>query len=256
MGIAFAVILLPACVIYGSQFRTISSWQLVLSLLSGMFLAVHFSAWIYSLEYTSVAISVVLVNTSPLWVGLLAPLVTSDRLSKATTWGLVVSILGLTAFGYGYEQSTTTNNDLLGGALATLGAFGLAGYLLIGRTLGQSLPLGIYVTICYGAAALCLWFGVLTTGQEVTGFSRSTWLCLVGMAVISQVVGHTCNICALKYATASIIALVLLCEPIIASCFAYLLFGEFLSIPQFIGAALILGGIFVAITNGRQNKLR
>ena len=44
-----------------------------LAVLSGLFLAVHFATWISSLEYTSVASSVVFVSTSPLWVALLAP---------------------------------------------------------------------------------------------------------------------------------------------------------------------------------------
>jgi len=60
---------------YRSELGGLRRSQWVLVLLSGTFLAVHFASWITSLEYTSVASSVVLVSTTPLWVALLSPLV-------------------------------------------------------------------------------------------------------------------------------------------------------------------------------------
>src|SRR5699024_3708780 len=54
--------------------------DLWLALLSGFFLALHFAPWITSLEYTTVASSVVLVTTTPLWVALLSPLTLKEPL--------------------------------------------------------------------------------------------------------------------------------------------------------------------------------
>ena len=65
------------------ELRGLSARELTLALISGFFLALHFATWISSLNYTSVANSVVLVNTNPLWVGLLTPLIAKERIKKA-----------------------------------------------------------------------------------------------------------------------------------------------------------------------------
>ena len=47
-----------------------------------MFLAIHFASWITSLEFTSVASSVVLVSTAPLWVAILAPITIREQVGR------------------------------------------------------------------------------------------------------------------------------------------------------------------------------
>jgi drug/metabolite transporter (DMT)-like permease len=61
----------------------LSKPDLKLAVISGFFLALHFATWISSLDYTSVANSVVLVNTNPLWVGLLTPLIAKEKVRRA-----------------------------------------------------------------------------------------------------------------------------------------------------------------------------
>lgn len=69
-----ALILLPFCLARRrDELRSLNSADMRLAALSGMMLALHFATWITSLEYTSVAVSTVLVTTSPLWVALAAP---------------------------------------------------------------------------------------------------------------------------------------------------------------------------------------
>ncbi len=246
MGFAFLVVCVPTLVRQRSELASLSRRDIGLALVSGLFLAVHFATWILSLEMTSVAISVVLVNTAPLWVGLLTPLVTHDRLSRTTIVGIVVSVAGAVAIGWGFHGSSTTSNDLLGGALATAGAFGLAIYLLIGRNLRKRHSLGVYVTVCYGSAAGYLFTIALVTGQPITGFSPATWWNLLALALVSQILGHTTNNWALRFFSASLIAVALLGEPVCASLLAFLLFGEMLTVVQLGGATLILLGIACA----------
>ena len=57
--------------------------ELLLALLSGFFLALHFATWITSLQYTTVASSVVLVSTIPLWVALLSPFTIKEPIKRA-----------------------------------------------------------------------------------------------------------------------------------------------------------------------------
>jgi drug/metabolite transporter (DMT)-like permease len=243
MGIAFVVVLIPTMLRQRHELQALTRRDIGLAATSGLFLAVHFATWIYSLELTSVAISVVMVNTAPLWVGLLTPWVTRERLSPATILGIALSVLGTVAIGWGLEGDGDSTHDLLGGLLATIGALGLAVYLLIGRNLRRRHSLGVYVTLCYGATAVYLGLAALGSGQRVVGFSPSTWWSLFGLALVSQILGHTSNNWALGFFSASMIAVALLGEPICSTLMAYFLFGETLTVIQIGGAALILVGI-------------
>jgi len=97
----FATLLLAPVALtrYRAELRTITHREIILGLLSGLFLAIHFATWITSLEYTSVASSVVFVSTGPLWVALLSPLLLKEHLVRAALFGLALAILGVAIIG-------------------------------------------------------------------------------------------------------------------------------------------------------------
>ena len=218
--------------------------EYVLAMMSGFFLALHFTTWISSLMYTSVANSVVLVNTNPLWVGILAPVISKDRLSRMTKIGIVISVIGGVIIGAG--DFATSGQALWGDFLALLGSICAAVYLLLGRSLRRRLSLLAYVIICYGSAAIILWALVIALGLPVVGFSSGTYAAFGGMALISQIIGHTSYNWALKWFSASLIAVSLLGEPIGATILAYVIFDEGLTWTKFIGGSLILAAIYLA----------
>jgi len=246
MGIAFLVVLVPTLLKCRGELLSLGRGDLVLAVLSGFFLALHFATWISSLAFTSVANSVVLVNTIPLWVGLLTPLVTRERLARATIISIIVSVVGAVVIGLGIESDSQSSRHLLGGALATVGAIGAAAYILIGRNLRRRHSLLVYVTVCYGTAATFLWLAVLVSGQRAVGFSGQTWGCLIALALVSQILGHTTYNWTLRYLSASMIAVSLLAEPIVSTLLAFVLFSESLAALQAGGAGLILAGIYLA----------
>ena len=215
-----------------------------LAFLSGLFLALHFSTWISSLNYTSVANSVVLVNTNPLWVGVLTPVISKDRLTLTSKISIVISVIGGAIIGAG--DFATGGQALWGDFLALLGSICAAMYLLLGRNLRRKLSLLAYVIICYGSAAIILWGLVIALGLQVVGFSSGTYAAFVGMALISQIIGHTSYNWALKWFSASLIAVSLLGEPIGATILAYIIFDESLTWTKFIGGSLILAAIYLA----------
>ena len=218
--------------------------EYALALLSGLFLALHFSTWISSLSYTSVANSVVLVNTNPLWVGVLTPVISKDRLSLKTKVGIVISVIGGAIIGA--EDFATGDQALWGDFLALLGSICAAMYLLLGRNLRRKLSLLAYVIICYGSAAIILWGLVIALGLQITGFSSGTYAAFAGMAFVSQVIGHTSYNWALKWFSASLIAVSLLGEPIGATILAYIIFDERLTWTKLVGGSLILAAIYLA----------
>ena len=224
----------------------------MLALLSGFFLALHFSTWISSLSYTSVANSVVLVNTNPLWVGVLTPVISKDRLTLMTKIGIVISVIGGAIIGAG--DFATGGQALWGDFLALLGSICAAVYLLLGRNLRRKLSLLAYVIICYGSAAIILWVLVIALGLQVVGFSSGTYAAFAGMALISQIIGHTSYNWALKWFSASLIAVSLLGEPIGATILAYIIFAETLTWTKIMGGSLILAAIYLAARGGQVNR--
>lgn len=252
MGIAFVVVLVPTLVSHRSELRSLTYRDAALAATSGLFLAIHFAMWIHSLEITSVAVSVVMVNTTPLWVGLLTPLMAGERLSRGTILGIALSIIGAVVIACGLESNRHLADGLLGGTLATIAAVGLAVYLLIGQNIQRRHSLDVYVTVCYGSAAGYLYLAAIGTGQQITGFSLSTWWYLIGLALVSQILGHTTNNWVLRFVSASMIAVALLGEPVCATLLAYFLFDETLTTGQVGGATLILVGIYLAARGERR----
>ena len=229
------------------EILTLSKRDLKLAVISGFFLAMHFATWISSLDYTSVANSVVLVNTNPLWVGLLTPLIAKEKVRRAALISIVISVIGGAIIGYG--DFATGGKALLGDGLALAGSLCAAVYLLLGRTRRRKLSLLPYIFICYGSAAVILWIIVLSLGLPISGFSGTTVAAFLGMAIVAQIIGHSTYNWALKWLSAGLIAVSLLGEPIGSTILAYFLFDEGLSVYKFVGGGIILSAIYIAASS-------
>jgi len=235
------------------ELMELSGRDLWMAALSGFFLAIHFAAWISSLEYTSVANSVVLVNTNPIWVGILTPFLTHEAIRRSTLIGIGLSVCGAVIIGVG--DIAIGSDALLGDGLALVGSMAMAIYILMGRNLRRKLSITAYVLLCYGSAAVILWGCVLLAGLPVTGFETKTWACFWGLALVSQVVGHSSFNWALRWLSAGVIAVALLGEPVGATILAYVLFGEGLTMFKIVGGVLILSAIYIT-SMGERNRER
>ncbi len=146
----------------------------------------------------------------------------------------------------GYGDFATGGKALLGDALALSGGLCAAIYLLLGRNLRRHLSLLPYIFVCYSSAALILWIIVLSLGLPISGFNTTTLAAFWGMALISQLIGHTSYNWALKWFSAGLIAVSLLGEPIGATILAYIIFDEGLTAFKIIGGVFILSAIYIA----------
>ena len=244
VGLASLILVPIACWKARDEFDSLSSRELGTALLAGVFLALHFAVWIYSLKFTAISNSVVLVNTSPLWVGLLAPLLIGEKIKRMTFLGMLLSIIGCVIIGSG--DFISGGMALRGDLLALTGGVCAAGYLILGKTLRQKLSLLVYISICYASAALILWIAVLALGFRVSGFSNQTFGAIWAMALISQIIGHSSYNWALRYCSATLVALSFLGEPVGSTILAYLMFGETLTFTKIAGGLIIMGGIYLA----------
>ena len=246
LGLA-SLILVPLAVWKArDELRNLSLPEMKLTIFAGFFLALHFASWISSLDYTAIANSVVLVNTIPLWVGLLTPMIAKDRLTRATVISIIVSVIGGAIIGMG--DFATGGQALFGDLLAVIGAICLAVYLLLGRNLRRRLSLLAYVAICYGSAALFLWLAVIALQLPVSGYDTQTVAAFWAMALVSQIIGHSSYNWALKWFSTGFVAVALLGEPIGSTIMAYLIFNEGLTWSKLIGGLFLLSAIYIAAT--------
>jgi len=254
------LVLLPLALRFRRQeLASLRRGELPLALLSGFFLAMHFATWITSLEYTTVASSVVLVSTTPLWVALLAPLTIKEPLSRLVIIGMLLALLGGAIVGIS-DACSWENGGLicpalsefvrgeafLGDLLALAGALTAAGYLLIGRRLRARLSLLSYITLVYGMAAVVLVIIMFAAGYRPLGYQPLTYLWLILLALVPQLIGHTTFNWALGYLSAAYVSITLLAEPIGSTILAYLLLDETPTLVKGFGAILILTGIVIA----------
>ena len=244
MGIAASLILPFAVVKYRDALRAVPARDRLALLLSGIFLGFHFAFWISSLSHTSVASSVLLVSTNPIFVGLAGWLLLREPIGVRLALGTVVSLLGTAIVTF--NDWGQGGHALSGDLLALAGAATVSGYLLIGRRQRQRLGLIPYIAVVYTTAALVLLLLALASGHPFTGYGRETYLLFVLLALGPQLLGHSSFNYALKRVSPAIVALALLAEPIGSSVLAYVILREVPAPALFAGAAVILSGIVVA----------
>jgi len=212
---------------------------------SGILLSLHFALWITSLKYTSVASSVVLVTTHPVFVGIGSWLFLKERLGFNLILGIMFSVLGSGLIGYG--DMTLSEEALMGDGLALLGAITASGYFLVGRKMRKNQDLLSYIFPVYSTAGLALIILSLIFQKSFFGYSSSTYLFLFLLALIPQLIGHTTFNWALKYLPASMVAITILGEPIGSTLLAYFILGEGLTTWKALGGISILAGILIAL---------
>jgi drug/metabolite transporter (DMT)-like permease len=247
-----ALVLIPIALVRSrAELAQLTARSWLLTAAAGAFLALHFATWILSLEYTSVASSVALVTTNPIWIGIASWVLFRERLSGSIVLGIALAMAGsLAIFLADGEDHAAGRAPALGNALALAGSLAICGYLLIGRGLRRAMSLMSYVTIVYATAAICLLVAAMAAGAPLRGFTDSAWLMLLALAIGPQLLGHSSFNWALKYAPATLIAVAILGEPIGSTFLAWLLLDEPVSAAKLAGMALLLAGVFLAMRRG------
>ena len=243
MMLASLVLMPYAC--YEKTWRGWERNELGWPLLSGLFLSLHFAFWIASLKYTSVASSVVLVTTHPIFVGIGGWLFLKERLGLNLIFGIALSVLGSGLISYG--DMSPSKEVLMGDGLALLGAIAASGYLLVGRKMRKDRNLISYILPVYSTAGLILIPLGLIFQKPFFGYSSSTYFYLFLLALVPQLIGHTTFNWALRYLPASVVAITILGEPIGSTILAYFILGEGLTVWKVIGGISIFSGILIAL---------
>jgi len=229
---------------FRAECRDMTRGEAIALVLAGVSLAVHMSTWVASLSLTTVASSVILVQTNPIFVALASRFLLKEHISRLGAAAIALTMLGTIVVSYG--DLAISGSALIGDLLAVAGAIGGSAYILFGRTVRRRLSTIAYVWPCYGIAAVLLLALCLVAGQSLTGYSGATYLVLLGLALVPQVIGHSVFNWALSRFSIILVTLALLGEPIGATILAVLILGETPPATALLGSPLVMLGIYLA----------
>ncbi|GHV49650.1 hypothetical protein FACS1894216_00370 [Synergistales bacterium] len=245
IGIASLLVAPFALFLYKDEYRRLTKRDVAFTVLSGAFLAVHFATWITSLDYTSVASSVVLVDTIPIWVALINMAFAAQRPSRTMWLCICLSVAGASIVAYS-DSSSSGSGGLWGDFLAVAGGIAAAAYIVLGGAVRKKLSVVPYTALCYSTAGVLLWILVLCMGLEITGFTNLTWGAFAGSAICAQILGHSSYNWALGRFSTGFISIALLGEPLGSAVIAYFLFGEVPAPFASLGIAMLIASIVMA----------
>jgi drug/metabolite transporter (DMT)-like permease len=242
-----SVVLLPAW--WGFRKASPEPGAMGYAVLAGIFLGVHLALWIISLAYTSIVASATIVTTNPIWVALILWLWRGERPSRLTAAGIMVAICGGALIAVGDAGGASAGpKPLLGDLLALGGALSVSLYLILGREAQhRGMGIGQYVATAYVVGALTLLPAPLLLGSGYSGWPAEVYLYGFLLAFIPQLVGHSSFNWAVRWVSPTLVALVILAEPVGGSVLGYLVFGEVPGSLVLAGAAVLLVGVAVAV---------
>ncbi len=212
---------------------------------AGVALALHFAAWIASLSFTSIAVSVLLVNTSPLFSLLLTRIFLRETIARVVLVAIPLALFGATFIAFG--DWTGSPGSLRGHVLALTGAMTIAAHEVIGRGLRRALPLDAYLLGVWTTAAMALATLALVAGVPLVGYPPRTWLVFLALAAVPTVAGHGLVNKSLRLLPAPTVGLFLLGEPVVASLLAFVLFDEVPGPWTLVGAAIVLAALTLVV---------
>jgi len=212
-----------------------------LSILSGLFLAIHFAVWFESLRHTSVASSTTIVCTEVIWVSLGYCLFLKGKLSWKAILAICVTLGGSILIALSDSAAGETN--FYGDILALIAAAAVAVYTLIGRIVRTNVSTTSYTFIVYSACGALLALLCIIKGYGFFAYGISGVLVGLLLAVFSTILGHSIFSWCLKYFSPAFVSASKLCEPVAAAAMAAVLFGESMTFMQLLGGTLILGGV-------------
>lgn len=214
--------------------------------LASVLLGAHFAAWIASLSMTSVVTSVGLVATQPLFAGLLGRWL-GDHVPRRVYVGAGVAVVG------GVLMSGELG-DFAGAGLAVAGAVFAAGYLAVGRSVRDTLPLRAYFVTVHAGAALTLALFALAIRAPLPTLTNDAWIFVLYLGVVPGVIGHGLMNWAVRHVPLHLVSLLILLEPVGSGVLAWLHFGEVPGPGEVGGGALLLAGIAIGAWPARASS--
>jgi drug/metabolite transporter (DMT)-like permease len=248
MGISAILLCLMLPFSKSNTVSLLNKKNIFMCFLSGIFLSMHFIFWFISIKLTNIASSVVLVTTSPIFLGIISKFILKKQLPRKIMAGILLSFIGTLLIAQSDSNFfDKINTDILfGDFMALLGSLMASLYLLVGSIQRTRQTTFEYILLTYSSSAIILVILSVFLNVPFAGYGKEAYLFLILLAIIPQLIGHTSFNYSLKHLKPESVAIAILGEPVGASILAYFIFGEKLQALQIIGIILILYSIILA----------
>lgn len=237
------------------EIKRFTKKEVFAAIAAGILFALHFTLWFESLKHTTIASSTVLVDTDVIFAAIGFCIFMHGRIPKKGMIAIGVTVCGgvITALAGGGEGTSSFFGNMLALSAAVL----IAGYTLIGRyARSRNISTTAYTLITYSSCLVTLLIFDFATGTPITGYGIKEILIGLGLAVFCNLLGHSIVSWSLKYLTPAYVSAVKLCEPVFSTILGVLIFREIPNAMQVLGAAIIIGGVYVysAVENAAIEK--
>jgi drug/metabolite transporter (DMT)-like permease len=218
--------------------------DLFLSALAGLFFTADLSIWHWSLRLTTVANSTFVTNLTPFFVTIAAWLLFRERVTSRLLIGMCIAFAGGTLMIS--DSFHLKPHFLVGDSLAMLAAIFYAGYLLVVKRLRRGRSTW-YVMAWTGAfAAPTMLLVSIVTKEILLPKTPAGWSVVIALALVSQLGGQGMIAYGLAHLSASVSAILLMWQPVVAALLAWWILHEPLTPIRTLGGAIIIIGILVA----------
>ena len=224
--------------------------EIILGLISGISLALHYFLWFHSLNLTSVASATVIVTLQPLFAFVAGYFFFKERYTKLAVSGFIIAVIGSVIIGWGDFQ--LSGKALIGDLLSFISAGFISNYFIIGQYTRKRLSAFSWISLTYFFAFVFL--GILSYVMHIpfTGYSSKTWFNILGLTLISTMLGQMVLTWLLKYFSATVISMTILGEAVGTCILGYFILHETVSLQQFVGIMVILLGIGIFLWEKRK----
>ncbi len=220
--------------------QELSKKQWIFLILCGFFLFSHFYTWFLSVQKTSLAHSMILFCTNPLFTALGAWIFFREKLRASHGIAMIFCFVGIYLLLSEKGGTHSLEGDLLGVVCSVL----FSAYVLTGKGLRAKLPNIPFAIVTYSTCAF--FFFVLMVGQDVPFFEYSTtsWLAFAALAYGSTILGHSLFTHCLQYFHVNVLSISTLVEPALTALSGYLIFQEKVGVLGILGFCCVGLGIF------------
>lgn len=239
----FAVIGIVPGLMLGArgELKNITFGKLKYCIVSGVCLGFHFICYFESLSYTSIASSVVLVDTEIFFVAIASIFLLREKQTWIEWLAIAITFAGSVVVAGG----DLAGGNIVGDLLALAGAVFVSIYTMIGKKARKDMSTTVYTSIVYSCAGMVALIFSLVKGESMVIGSVNNWIAALGIALFCTLLGHSIFSWGLKYEKASFVSVAKLLEPVFASVLGLFIFGEMPSLTSCIGGVLIIAGICV-----------
>jgi Permeases of the drug/metabolite transporter (DMT) superfamily len=224
--------------------KPITDWRSMrVPVLCGVFFAIDIALWNSSIMLSKAAISTLLANLAPVWVGVGAILILKEKPGRIFWTGTAISLLGVSII-IGIDQIASSKLNL-GNTLAIIASMFYGAYLLIARKGRVNLDTISFTTISMASSSVVLGLICLFSSTPLWGFSTQTWLSLAVLGLVPQLLGWLAINYALGHIKQTVASVSLLSQSVFTALFSVPILGEYLTVREIGGAAVVLSGIYL-----------